>query len=444
MEKYGLGFRSDGMYTYLWFMLYAPWVEFTKSTFGTVSLLATLADYVASLSIPIGNALISFVVGYIVELYGYRNIGHSRQWYLRMIIPCLFINVMSDLYVTFLSAVSGVNEGLSKSTNFQFTFGVRVLEGDLFALLFPGYSMIPYIGEPFCCVLVPFLVGTWRIKQDSRISAEYAERLMEAAEIDIVNPPYGDMVVTSAVFVVCFFAPGRNSWKLFMAYLIFAVFLYCQNRWRLLRWQTMCYFGTRDLHVSESYLWGLPLGILAAAFGCRLAPVFFGPDAGVGASVGLGCASFVGHNLLQICFLRSIGTRFRRGKQEKKARDLNQVEYNKTYEHAETQNHMGANYRNTNPIEVLKSQYMSGEQRSFAPEEEPLVFYKWGKGHLQPKTIQEKKSESDRVRTVTTELAELTPTEKRASHSEALLQDSDRSELADYQVHGAADSTPDS
>merc|ERR1719272_2114661 len=114
----------------LWFMLYAPWVEFTKSTFGTVSLLATLADYVASLSIPIGNALISFVVGYIVELYGYRHIGHSRQWYLRMIIPCLFINVMSDLYVTFLSAVSGVNEGLSKSTNFQFTFGVRVLEGD--------------------------------------------------------------------------------------------------------------------------------------------------------------------------------------------------------------------------------------------------------------------------------------------------------------------------
>ena len=40
----------------------------------------------------------------------------------------------------------------------------------MFALLFPGYSLVPYFGDPFCCVLIPYLVGMWSTTQPAQHS----------------------------------------------------------------------------------------------------------------------------------------------------------------------------------------------------------------------------------------------------------------------------------
>jgi len=357
----------------LWVLLYWPWSEFTKSAVGTNNNYATAADYLTSMGIPVGNAFIGYIVSYLAAFYGFRRSGHYWQWYLRLIVPCLFINTLSDLYVTYRNSVAILNPELSGSKNFLVTFGLRSIENDMFALLFPGYALVPYIGEPFCTVLVPFLVGTWRMKQDPRITPEYAERILEPGEVDIVNPPYGDLIVSSSTFLVTFLAPGRQHYKIFGAYLIFAVFLYCQNRYRILRWQSMTYFGTNDLHVTETYLWGLPLGILAAAFAAR-----FGSTAEM--TVGLGVGAFVLHNVFHYIFARCY--LFRQPVVDRQSTAF-------SYSHALSRcNVVLANYRNTNPIEVLKSQYLPVEVRSSpetpTPENAPLTFYKWGKTHLQP------------------------------------------------------------
>merc|ERR1712167_370428 len=103
------------------------------------------------------------------DYYGFRYSGYQRTVYLIVIVPCLFVNTMSDLYVTFRNSVKGLNQELADSPNFLATFGMRVMIEDLFALLFPGYSLLPYMGEPLCCVLIVYLAARWRIKQDFRI-----------------------------------------------------------------------------------------------------------------------------------------------------------------------------------------------------------------------------------------------------------------------------------
>merc|ERR1712137_995444 len=91
-------------------------------------------------------------------------------------------------------------------------------------------------------------------------------------------------------------APSRNHWKIFLAYFIFGLFLYCQNRYRILRWQSATYFSTKDLHNTESYLWALPMSILAATFGARFGNAPFTH----------GAAAAIGHIILHILFMRYV------------------------------------------------------------------------------------------------------------------------------------------
>lgn len=343
----------------LWVVLYYPWSKFTKESIGTVSYLAIIADLLISLTIPIGNALVAYAAAGLVDYYGFRHNAHRLIVYVIVVVPCLFVNVLSDIVVTMRNTILGLNESLSDSPNFLATFGVRAIVKEMFLLLFPGYSLIPYMGEPVACVLLPLFAGIWRIKQDSRIKTQYAKQLMLPGEIDIVNPPYGDIVASSATFMFTFLAPSREHWKIFIAYFIFGAFLYLQNRYRILRWQMMTYFGTIDSHVAVSHLWGLPLGLLAASCGSHLT------GDSKRATV-LGILYFFGHNIIHFIFVRYLIT-------------WEDADCEETYDEALARHGTYATYRNTNPVEVLKSHSF------FMPNEgDRLVFYRVGMTHLQP------------------------------------------------------------
>ena len=110
-----------------------------------------------------------------------------------------------------------------------------------------GYILIPYLGEPFATVFLTFWLGLWRVGVDPRIGRSYAERLMMAPEMDLVNPAYNDLICTTSAFFVTFFAPSVLHWKLFGCLVVWSAFLYCQNRYRLLRWQTFTPMSTKLL-----------------------------------------------------------------------------------------------------------------------------------------------------------------------------------------------------
>ena len=84
---------------------------------------------------------------------------------------------------------------LVSDLDFLFNCGADTMQREFEALLFPGYVLLPYLAEPVGTLLLPYWVGIWRIKCDPRISAEQAEQLLAPAEIDLVNPPLGDLVL---------------------------------------------------------------------------------------------------------------------------------------------------------------------------------------------------------------------------------------------------------
>jgi hypothetical protein len=183
------------------------------------------------------------------------------------------VNIFSDVAVTLHTFL--LSEPKLRCDNYsrelRYSFGFKAIDDEFFALLFPGYAMIPYIFEPICCNFFICLLGQWRIKQDSRITPEYAERLCAAEEFEMINPPYSDIVVATSCFLISFLAPSNNTWKIFsIGFVCFATVLYCQCRVRIMRWQTTSHFGTKDLHRTVSFYFCLPLGVLAAALGVRL------------------------------------------------------------------------------------------------------------------------------------------------------------------------------
>jgi len=355
----------------VWTVFYWPWSAFTWATVGASSTVAFLVETILGLFIALGNAIVSQTVQILAQYYGFRYSSHMATRYLLVIVPCVLINVMADLYVTWNNAVTEVSTALANNSDFRNSYGMRLIMTQIFALLVPGYVFIPYFFEPMATLLLPYWLGIWRIKQDTRISSEHAERLLVAGDIDIVNPPYCDMICCTTTFFLTFFVPTNIHWKMFLALIFFAVFLYSQNRIRILRWQTTAYFGTQELHRLESYLFALPLGTLAAAFGSQLAP------SKPGASMVLGFCFFVMHGGLHTLFVRyfvpAIKSEKKQGKEE-------------SYSQAVERRVARATYRNTNPIEVLKSRRSVGQAAS--DRHQGLVYYKVGKENLQPQAFQ--------------------------------------------------------
>lgn len=191
-----------------------------------------------------------------------------------------------------------------------------------------------------------------------------------APEVDITNPSYGDIVATTSVFISMFFVPSRDHWKISMAYLVFGGFLYVQMRYKILRWQSASCYGTKDEHVTTSYLWALPLGILAASWGS---------DYGTGwwSGIFFGILAFLGHNVLHFLFVRYVITWA--------PHEWEALERQTFWEALEKSGSL-ADYCNTNPVEVLRSRYLTKATI------EPMVFYRAGKDHLQPRGVLRRES----------------------------------------------------
>merc|ERR1712137_489811 len=113
-------------------------------------------------------------------------------------------------------------------------------------------------------VLIPYWIAVFRIKGDLEITPEYAEMLLKAPDMDVVNTPYNDLICITGSFFLVFFAPGNLHFQLFAGLAFFAAFTYAVARKRLLAWQTSITLGDRYLHDTASCLWSLPLGLLAA------------------------------------------------------------------------------------------------------------------------------------------------------------------------------------
>jgi len=347
----------------IWVALYWPWVYFTQLSLGTSSTnyVALLCEYSLGLVIALGNAMVGFAATLLMDYYGFRHVGHQQIAYLIVIVPAVLLNVVADFMVSAYVSLSLTKPELMSESSFYWSFGVGAWFSDIYNVLIPGYILVPYIGEPIATVLLTFWVGRWRVGVDRRINRSYAERIMVSAEVDIINPPYCDLICTSAAFFVTFHAPSSDHWSLFLCLVAWSVFLYAQNRYRILRWQSYTYFSTNLLDHCETYLWALPLGFLASSWGFQM---FY--DHGDGIRGILAFLFFVGHVFFHWVSLAVYNYLF--GMQLKKVTS-------ESFSMAVRRHPAAATYRNTNPVEVLKSR--------MGPSRDALTFYKVGKDYLQ-------------------------------------------------------------
>lgn len=275
---------------------------------------------------------------------------------------------LNSLMVNFLDFAVVAYQSLAKvsvdlSIQFSIDYGLRLAMEDLYALLIPIYVMVPYVLEPMATILLPYWVGIFRVKGDHRITLEHSERLLRSEDMDVVNTPYNDLVCITSSFMLVFFAPTNLHIQLFAMLAFFAGFTYVIARKRLLHWSSCTRIGDMSLHRAVSYLWSLPLALLAANVGSRVMP---GETAklGSGTVFSWGLGFFVGHVLLHILFVRFA------------VPATGQVGWLPDYTYSEALKlSKGASYLNTNPVEVLKSQDNILADR--------LTYYCQGKEYLQ-------------------------------------------------------------
>lgn len=349
-----------------WTVLYVPWSSFTWRTLGNTTQTVWLVGLLLGGVVALGNTVVSFTVIFALDYYAFRYTTLRNRLYLLLIVPLMWINCSCDFWVTLTQAAAEKNAQLSADVNYLSAYGLRLIMDKMFELLVPAYNLVPYIGEPMASVLLPYMVAMLRIKRDSRISEKHAERLLAAPPLDIVSPPYCDIVLLPSVFLLTFLAPSRVHWKLFLALLGWVIFLYPQVRLRMLRYQAPTFLATNELHQLESYLWALPVGLLAATFASNV-------DYRTSTSSKLaGSLAFFGHVLLHWAFVRMVVPRLVPIPERVPV----------TYSEVRDKFRIMATYRNCNPIEVLRSRLNSHD----ADEElvEALTFWKAGKEFLQP------------------------------------------------------------
>eukprot|EP00927_Polykrikos_kofoidii_P066669 TRINITY_DN62226_c0_g1_i1.p1 TRINITY_DN62226_c0_g1~~TRINITY_DN62226_c0_g1_i1.p1 ORF type:complete len:954 (-),score=77.92 TRINITY_DN62226_c0_g1_i1:85-2757(-) len=355
----------------VWILLFFFWARFAIITMGDSSPFSSIGLLVIGCSTILGNAMLGVFSVFITSYYGFVRASSRDKVYLRYIVLAniLMVNV-SDLIIVIY--MSGQKMGDNFAPTLGFSYGLSVAMGDLYTLLIPMYVLVPYIGEPFASVFLPYWIGILRIMGDVRITPEHAERLLLAGEMDIINTPYNDMIAITTQFMMVFLAPAGIHTRLFLWLLFQTCLTYVLARWRFTRWQTATTVGTNRLHTDVSYLWAIPLGLLAANFGFHVSSnklqkiVFF-------------ITFFIAHLVLHVCFVTFVLPATARREQFSATRFSEAVR--KT---------MGPTYVNTNAVEVLKRNAFCQEgtaSNAFGavmPEQKRLVLYRIGKEDLQP------------------------------------------------------------
>lgn len=362
----------------IWFLLYGMFVEYNLDVLKCESIVDMLMTLILSGGIVLGNCLVANTVQKVTEIIGFKERPNMLICQLVLTVMLVTITCWGDVYVVRKAAevnqagVSWVHDAIDDMFRYLQPFDAyptpmaASLQMDILAVLVPGYVILPYLGEPLFTIFVPLLMGILRIKGDQRITPEKAERILLPAEIEVVNPPYGDMITTTATILWTFWvSPGHYHKTLFPFMVAFALVLYLQMRFRILRVHVYTYFGNRRINDVESALWAFPLGVLAAAL-----------DRELTMETTWGIRGFAIHVILHLLFVRFVLPTFA----------LPRTSCGETYTQirasmkANGSSMAFANYENVNPVEVLKSE----QQVALHARKEPLVYWTPAQAYLQP------------------------------------------------------------
>lgn len=339
----------------LWILIYGVVIQFVMISLGDSNQEQLGIMTLLGLCVSAGNIMLAYAVQIATDYIGFQSEDHMRVAQLFLTVPLVALNCACDIYMTTQPFRADAADDQRWIFRIQHDFrdamkrydsngpGYALRVAAVNSLLVPSYVLVPYIVEPIGTIFLPVMIGIWRIMCDRTISQEKAARILLSPSVEVVNPPYGDMITTtSTILYTLWLFPGSAQRWLFPWYCIFVVVLYIQNRLRILYVHQYTYFGSIALHRAECALWTIPSGILAM---CVWREVYPGHATRY---LPLGSTGFFTHMLFWFVFIRYIVPSFRprhcSSIFDYEGAKLNATGHTKFFD-----------YNNVNAVEVLKS-----------------------------------------------------------------------------------------
>merc|ERR1719387_3233609 len=263
----------------IWTLFYYPWQRYTSAVYRSQGMKpGPILELLLGALTALGNALVAATIGNLGDYVGWFNRGSLDAVIYVTVVFCVGINVVADMFVMYWNIVGSweKNLGLSRelilSTEFLQQYGFAYITEEFHALLFPGYLLTPYIGEPIATLVAPYLLAKLRVRIDPTVSRRHTCELLAAPDADIINPPYCDIMVNCSLVFLTLFVPSLESWWILAQLTISLICLYWVYKARLLRVHRRRPLLNRNLDWVASRLWVLPLSALALNVSLYLVP----------------------------------------------------------------------------------------------------------------------------------------------------------------------------
>lgn len=162
---------------------------------------------------------------------------------------------------------------------------------NVYSFMMPGLFLMPKILEPLGAGLVPYILNqlfaafvyVWGLfpgplgmffkvllpfAPDSKTNyhPRNAEQAMNPLEIPLPFSYADNVLVNCICFFMLIFISDDNH-LIYKGMIFWSIFLYLFSRWAHLRFNKRAFFTTNSLDVTAMHAWGLPLSVLAMAWG---------------------------------------------------------------------------------------------------------------------------------------------------------------------------------
>mmetsp|Transcript_762 Transcript_762/g.1835 ORF Transcript_762/g.1835 Transcript_762/m.1835 type:complete len:1013 (+) Transcript_762:44-3082(+) len=379
-------------------LFYAPYVVYISS-YTSVSKMSSgsvVQGTLLGLFITIANQIIYQVCQVVTEWCGFRFRGPFQQTYVVLYTFAVLFNTIVDLWTVMMIA-KGFSQEQALTLDIDADSAMapeaiafhpslqREIYLQLFAYLFPGCLLIPFLLEPLMTTALPRLIGGWIVRSTPSISVQDAEKLLCCMPFDLSR--YGDILINVMLCTMMLAYTYRDLYQIFAFMVVSLLVIYAWDHYRFLRQTTESVFASNNMDKCAMWLSMFPCAILAACLAFRLfsasddylkesfdilernefllrGKVSLRGNSGV---MGMMTAFFFGHLFLHSVCLNFVQEQGRYSK--KHLEEVSDVPYEQVAQFT------SCTYFSANPVHCLRSRWLKKHSPS-------CTYYVLGKDHL--------------------------------------------------------------
>lgn len=244
----------------VWAILYIPYaLEYVQYTRVPGEAPGAFTDLLLGALIGIGNVIVGNVIEAVIGHAGFHFKDRRDLCVLALAFFANLLNVVADLWMTMeIAKGAQMDEAFTGDAVGYDTVVAR----EMYVLIVPSYLFTPYIVQPLFETLLPYWLYRWLIRSNSLVHRRQAERCMEAPEFDIVWR-YADILNNFTICTLLLFFVNPTCSTVMMWLLAFVVFMYVQDKYRLLRACTQTSYTTHRLSTAFAFWWVVPTAVIA-------------------------------------------------------------------------------------------------------------------------------------------------------------------------------------